>query len=90
MYVFGYRKDHRFERMPKLHLRIGVLHHEVYDQNDPLPSSLIQVSREPQQITVRVPLELLGNPHAILASAQTALADGALDLTSWRVLDLSQ
>ena len=90
VYVFGYRKDHRFERMPKLHLRIGVLHHEVYDQNDPLPSSLIQVSREPQQITVRVPLELLGNPHAILASAQTALADGALDLTSWRVLDLSQ
>ena len=90
VYLFGYRKDHPFERMPKLKLRIGVLHQLVFNHRNPLPARLIQVSREAQQITGRIPLELLGNPQKVLTSAQTSLADVALDATSWRVLELSQ
>ena len=88
VYVFGYRDDHPFERMPKLHLKIGVLHHAVYDQDNVLPPQAVRVSREANQIVLRIPLEVLGNPHRILTSAQTYLADVALDWTSWRVLEL--
>lgn len=89
VYVFGYRKDRPFEQMPKLHMRIGVLHYGVYDQNHRLPSGSVQVSRSNKQITLRVPLKLLGNPHRVLTTAQAYLADVALDELSCRTLELA-
>ena len=89
VYFFGYRSDKSFAQMPKLHIKFGALTHEVYDQDHKLPQDLIQVTRQPGELTLRVSLEALGNPQKILTSARTYLGEVPLDWVSWRVLDLS-
>lgn len=88
VFVFGYRRDTPFGQMPKLHLKLGALLHAVYDQNRRLPQESIQVTRQPKQITLRIPLETLGNPQRILTSARTSLGEIPLDWGSWRSLEL--
>lgn len=85
----GYRKDRQFGQMPKLRLKISQLSHWVYDQKKLLDPGEVQVDRKPKQITVRVPLELLGRPQRMLMSAKTSFANMALDLIGWRVLELN-
>jgi hypothetical protein len=47
----------------------------------------IRVERGPQEITLDMPLELLGNPERILTSTHTYLLGLVpLDWGSWRVL----
>ena len=89
IYFFNYRNDRSFAQMPKLHVKFGAFGHEVYDQDQKLSQDAVQVNRQPGEITIRVPLEVLGNPQKILTSARTYLGDVPLDWVSWRVLDLS-
>ncbi len=89
VYLFGYRRDHPFDRMPKLHLKLGLAYRQVVDQNDPLPNNLFQVKRTAKEVTLRVPLEMMGNPEKIFFSARTYLADIPLDWAAWRILDLT-
>ncbi len=88
IYVFGYRSDRPFKDMPKLHVRLGVTNYTVYDQAQRLPKQTIEVIRSLREITIRVPLEKIGNPGKILTSAQTYLSDIPLDWVSWRILEL--
>ena len=90
MYIFGYRPDCPFGQMPKLHIRAGVLDYSVFDQNRRLPQETIKIVRLPNEITVHVPLEILGNPKKILTSAKTYLSDIPLDWLSWRILNLPE
>ena len=88
VYVFGYRFDFAFAKMPKLHIRIGALDASVYDQGARLPRESVRVSRTAKQITLRIPLSALGDPQRILTSARTYLGEVPLDWVSWRVLEL--
>jgi hypothetical protein len=89
VFAFGYRTDRPFAQMPKLRIDFGELRHEVYDQDQPLPhQDAIQVTHEPRQLTIRIPLELLGEPQRILTSARSYLSEVPLDWISWRVLEL--
>ena len=89
VYAFGYRRDHPFAHMPKLHLKLGAATHEVYDQDRRLPPGRVQITRAPKQIVFRVPLDLLGNPERVLVSARSYLGEVPLDWVSWRVLELA-
>lgn len=89
LYIFGYRTDRPFADMPKLHIQLGPVTARVYDQERPVPAAGLQISREPKQVTIRVPLALLGEPQRILTSARTHLGDVPLDWVSWRILDVS-
>ena len=89
VYVFGYRSDRRFEHMPKLHLQFSALTQRLFDQDRPLPSAGIRVSRKFRRFTIRIPLEALGRPQRILTSARTYLGEVPLDWTSWRVVELT-
>ena len=89
VHVFGYRPDRPFADMPKLRIQFGAIGHEVYDQNRKLSQNILQVSRTSRELTIRVSLQLLGNPEKILTSAQTYLGDVPLDWLSWRILELS-
>ena len=89
LYVFGYRDDRPFAKMPKLHIGLGELGYAVYDQGRKIDHKTVEVHRHLKQITVSVPLELLGKPQRILTSARTYLGEVPLDWVSWRVLKLS-
>ena len=79
VYFFGYRADRPFAEMPKLHVKIGALGHEVADQDRTLPDGTIQITRRPTQFTIRVPLAVLGDPQRILTSARTYIGEVPLD-----------
>jgi LmbE family N-acetylglucosaminyl deacetylase len=87
-HFFGYRPGVLFGGMPKLHVKFSDLGHQVYDGQMELPATAVSVTRAPGQITVRVPLALLGDPQRILFSARTSLGNVPLDSTEWRVLSL--
>ena len=90
VFIFGYRADQPFARLPKLHVRVGAIGYSVSDQDHTLPSDTLQVARQLKSVTLRVPLAVLGDPHRILTSARTYLGEVPLDWASWRVLELSQ
>ena len=89
IYLFGYRVGRPFSEMPKLHIRVGLFRYQVYDQNRRLSAKTVSILRNRKRITVRVPLEALGNPQKILSSAHTTLGEISLDWASWRVLELT-
>ena len=88
VYLFGYRSDRPFPQMPKLHVRLGALGHELYDQHRRIPWGQIEVSRAGRHIDIRVPLEMMGDPQKILTSAKTYAGDIPLDWAAWRILDV--
>jgi len=88
IYFFGYNSKIPFGQMPKINVRLGVLSYSVYDQNRRLEQGVVQVNRSPNDITITVPLKLLGYPQKILTSARTSLGNFPLDNASWVVVEL--
>ena len=78
-YFFGYRPDVPFAGMPKLHVKFSDIGHQVYDGQKEMHATAVSVTRAPGQITLRVPLAVLGDPQRILFSARTYLGDVPLD-----------
>jgi len=87
-YLFGYRTDHPFAQMPKVHIKLGALTYKVHDQDQELPHDSLRITRKPKEITIDVPLALLGTPQRVLMSARTYLADVPLDWVPWRILEI--
>jgi len=76
--------------MPKLQVKFGELEYKIYDQDRILPMDAARVERRGEEITIEIPLELLGNPEHILTSAHTYLLGLVpLDWVSWRILRIS-
>ena len=88
IYFFGYSHKTPFGQMPKINVRLGVLSYSVYDQNKRLDQGVVQVIRNPNDVTITVPLKLLGYPQKILTSAKTSLGNFPLDNASWVVVEL--
>ncbi len=88
IYFFGYSAKLPFGQMPKINVRLGVLSYSVYDQNKRLDQEVVKVSRSPNDVTITVPLKLLGYPQKILTSARTSLGNFPLDNASWVVAEL--
>ena len=87
IYFFGYSSKIPFGQMPKINVRLGVLSYSVYDQKKRLEQGVAQVSRSSNEVTITVPLKLLGYPQKILTSARTSLGNFPLDNASWVVVD---
>jgi LmbE family N-acetylglucosaminyl deacetylase len=88
VYIFGYRPDVPFAQMPKLDIRFTARKHSVYDQDRAVSEDGIQVERNGKEITLSVPVEVLGKPKRVLVSARTYLGETSFDWASWRVLEL--
>ncbi|MCX7920148.1 MAG: PIG-L family deacetylase [bacterium] len=88
VYVFGYRHDRNFASMPKLHINFGLLRHQIFDQNTLLPLNIVKINRTPQEITMYIPLHILGDPQQILTSARTYLTEVPLDWAAWRIIKI--
>ena len=88
VYVFGYRADRPFATMPKIHVQIGELAERLLDQSRELPREGLVVKRSTREISVQVPLALLGQPQKILTGARTYIGDIPLDWVAWRIIEL--
>ena len=88
VYAFGYRTDRPFAQMPKLHIKVSALDHDVFDQDRQLPDGTVTVSHSPKHLTVRIPLEALGRPQRVLTSGRTSLGEIPLDWVAWRILEV--
>jgi LmbE family N-acetylglucosaminyl deacetylase len=88
IYFFGYNSKTPFGQMPKIKVRLGVLSYSVYDQSERLDQDVLRVVRTPNDVTITVPLKLLGYPQKILTSAKTSLGNFPLDNASWVVVEL--
>jgi LmbE family N-acetylglucosaminyl deacetylase len=88
VYFFGFRPDRQFSEMPKIHIKFGAVKHTILDMDKPIPAGSIEVTREAKKITLRVPLDLLGNPDRILTGGKSYISSVPLDWLSWRVLTL--
>jgi LmbE family N-acetylglucosaminyl deacetylase len=88
IFLFGYRDDTSFDRMPKLHVKFGPIFHEVYDQHRKVARDGIEATCAGREIHVRVPLARLGHPQKILADVRTYAGIVPLDWASWRVLEI--
>ena len=86
--AFGWRHDKAFADIPKIRVELGEFTYDVFDKDKALPHDAITLERHAREILVRVPLQLLGEPERLLATARTYLADIPLDAVAWRVLDL--
>ena len=60
-----------------------------YDQAKRIGQSSVKVKRTPHEITITVPLKLLGHPDRILTSARTFLGNIPLDNASWLAVELN-
>ena len=88
VYIFGYSPATPFGQMPKISVRLGSLSYTVYDQNKRIAQDSISVKRTPGDVTIAVPLKLLGSPDRILTSARTYLGNVPLDSASWVSVEL--
>ncbi len=88
IYIFGYSKNTPFGQMPKISVRLGSNSYSVYDQARRIDQSSIRVKRTPNEVTLAVPLALLGNPDRVLTSAHTYLDNVPLDSASWITVQL--
>ena len=87
--VCGYRPDVPFARMPKLHVAIGMLATQVYDNGRELPrDGGVSVTRRLHELDVRIPWTTLGAPARLMMSARTTLGEIPLDWAAWRVVDV--
>jgi len=89
LFADGYRSDTPFGDMPKIRVEFGALRHRVYCATKNIPWSSVQVRRQAHQVTVWIPLALLGHPEKILASARSTLVF-PLDWATWHVLTVPQ
>ncbi|MEI7998128.1 MAG: PIG-L deacetylase family protein [Candidatus Omnitrophota bacterium] len=89
IYIFGYNKNTPFGQMPKISLRLGDNSYTLYDQAHRIEQASIRVKRTPNEVTLAVPLKLLGNPDRILTSARTYLDNVPLDSASWIAVELN-
>lgn len=86
--LFGWRADRPFPSMPKVRIELGALAHGVFDQDRRLSAAAVRVERRPREITVRVPLAVLGDPTRVLTSGGTSFLEAPLGTLAWRILTL--
>ncbi|MCX6644842.1 MAG: PIG-L family deacetylase [bacterium] len=89
VYALGYKNGTPFSNMPKIHVRFGASSQSVFNQGTELPIDSIEVSRDGRDITLKIPLQLLGNPDMVCTGAESYFGDIPLDRKSWRVLDIT-
>jgi hypothetical protein len=75
--------------MPKVQVCLTAFSQEVFDQSRAWPPGLISVKRSGSDISLRLPLEILGNPDRVFTGARTYLHELPLDSAPWRVLFLN-
>jgi LmbE family N-acetylglucosaminyl deacetylase len=86
LYVFGYRTDIPFGKMPKLRISVGPTGARAWDQRTPVKASEIKVEIAGREVTLEIPWTAMGSPRVVFAKVEDNLAGKALSRTSWHEL----
>lgn len=90
VFIFGYRNDKSFAEMPKIRIKLGERKCKIYDKNKIIETNDINVTRDKNQITIQMPLDALGHPQRIMASALSYMDNVPLDWVLWRIIEISE
>ncbi len=88
VYLFGYRNDISFEKMPKIHISFSTEGYKVFDKGNLFTKQSVKVVSSRREKKILVPLALMGYPEAIFTSARTYTAKVPLDWVSWRIIEV--
>ena len=89
--LFGYRTEIPFGEMPKIKIELSsrkIASVTDLDIKQPLDSVEL-VAGAPNEILLRIPFSLLGDPEKILADATLSRGQIPIDWVAWRAIDLS-
>lgn len=70
-YIFGYKKGVEFAAMPKIMFISRYNVFKMFDKRRPVSSGGVSVQLSKEQVTVGIPLRLLGDPDLMLVSIRT-------------------
>jgi len=70
LYIFGFNDKRPFASMPKIRVKARHEKFVVYDGRKKIDPENIRLNFNPDDLTLRIPLEALGNPDFILASVR--------------------
>ncbi|MDD5659443.1 MAG: PIG-L family deacetylase [Actinomycetota bacterium] len=91
IYILGYKKDKNFSKMPKIHIKIGRAGFKIYDKKKLLANSGIDLIYDENDLEIKVPLSVLGEPAYVLNGVETREEQPnnyASDNFLWRVINL--
>ena len=84
LYLFGYSNNVAFAQMPKIRIMIKYKNYKVFDGKKLLKSATIGLELNKNEMILKVPLQLLGNPAFVLASVKTFSGISAVDTVAFR------
>jgi len=88
IFLLGYNKKIDFPEMPKINLIVNMSGLHVKEKKQTLFIKGVQLKTRGKELTIKVPLLVLGEPQYILSCAKTRASDLSLDEAAWRVLSL--
>lgn len=90
IYLFGYHPDQPFAESPKIRFAISRKDVKGFNQLKPIDLSMVQIEWEKREMTLTVPLALLGNPKKIFGNVWSRTAEEPYDRQAWRIIDLDR
>lgn len=87
---FGYRKGVPFASMPKIAIRLSRNHLSVKDGSRRLRHVNMQTHMRGRRVTLRIPLELLGNPDHVFVEVKSAIEPSPVDFNAWRMVSIKE
>ncbi|MCU0651322.1 MAG: PIG-L family deacetylase, partial [Candidatus Omnitrophica bacterium] len=87
--LLGYNRKKDFAGMPKLEIKVGLLGMRIKDKKEVVFIRGAKLRFENTTAYVSVPLSSLGDPDFIMAKVRRRLFRVPLDVSSWRILEVS-
>jgi len=87
IYFFGYKQGVPFSSMPKIHVKLDALVHNVFSQELSLPNSAVSVARTARDIRLTVPLQLIGDPDRLLFGSRIYSGEVPMNWLAWQEVD---
>jgi len=88
VHLAGYNPDVEFSKMPKIKINVDGDRFHVLDRGQFLTKVRLEVARGKNFVTIKVPLEILGDPQYVLTSAKVYNDIFSPDMNAWRVVKI--
>jgi hypothetical protein len=84
IYLFGYSNTVAFAQMPKIRIITKYKSYKVFDGKKLLKSAAAGLELNKNEMILKVPLQLLGEPEFVLASVKTFSGISSVDTAAFR------
>lgn len=88
LYLFGYNKNVPFARMPKVRILTKYKKFRVFDGRKLVDGAEIGLELNKNELVLKVPLRLLGEPDFVLSAVKTYNNPMHVDITSFRRINI--